>query len=51
MLAFSHLFNMGPGCYKLTLLIPDVLVSATSFSAPVPHDPTLLGGSDAICND
>jgi hypothetical protein len=40
----SHLLNMGPGCYKL-------LIRAMSCSALVPHDLTLLGGFDAICND
>jgi len=42
---------MGPWCYKLPPLNPDVPARATSCSTPVPHDMALLGGSDTICND
>jgi hypothetical protein len=34
-----------------SLKIPNVLVKATSCSAPIPHDLALLGSSNTTCND
>jgi hypothetical protein len=51
MWAILHLPNVGSECYKLSPLTPDVIVSAMSCGAPVPHGHTLLGGSNTIYND